>query len=217
MIKSNIYLLIGENEPAKLNKLNSLQNEFLPAESKDFNLETLYAKKLDPNTLQEALLRIPARVKIRVLVVRGVEDLPKNAKDALIDYMRKPSSRLIIILEAKSLGREDINEFVKYAQVMYFKGAKLYDAFTLARAIKSKNQSFALYVLSDLLLRGVSPQMMLGGLIWQWERMQSEGLAKSKIDKGFEFLLEADLNIKTSRLKANTALELLVVKLAFLV
>ncbi|HDZ76723.1 MAG TPA: hypothetical protein ENH41_01400 [Candidatus Omnitrophica bacterium] len=215
MSKTNVYLFIGENESAKLTKLKNLKKELLSAHLQEFNLEELYAKKLDLKTLEESFLRLPVNTEKRLLIIRGIDNLSKDCNQKLVSFIKKPHPHLVIILEANASNAQ-INKIAPYAQAMHFRKSKAYDVFDLGRAIQGKNQAFALYILSDLLLRGVKPYMLLGGLIWQWERMQ-KSLSEPEINRGFEILLETDLNIKSGRLKISTALELLVVKLSLLV
>jgi len=214
MSKTNVYLFIGENESAKLTKLKNLKTELLSEPCEEFNFEELYAKKLNLKTLEESFLRLPVNTQKRLLIIRGIGNLSKDCNQKLISFIKKPHPRLVLILEANTPSAQ-INKITPYAQVTHFRKSKAYDVFDLGRAIQSKNQAFALYILSDLLLRGVKPYMLLGALIWQWERMQ-KSLPRPKINRGFEILLETDLNIKSSRLKIDTALELLVVKLSLL-
>lgn len=214
MSNTNVYLLIGENEASKLTKLNNLKKEILSANTADFNLETLSAKGLKPKTLQEAFLRMPFKSKKRLLIMRELESLPEDSGEKLISYLRKPHPQMMLILEAASLNK-GTERIAPYARLMHFRKTKPYDAFALGDAIRNKNRARALDILSDLLLRGEKPQKIMGALIWKWE-MMGRYLPKAKIDKGFDLLLEADLNIKSSRIKIETALELLVVKLTFL-
>jgi DNA polymerase III delta subunit len=213
--KSNIYLLVGENEISKLNKIKKLKNELLSNSIQDFNLQVLSAKALNLKALEEALLFLPVKTKKSLLIIRNVEDLPKECKEKLISYIKKPSPQLILILEATHLDK-DIERITKYAQTLYFYSVRQYNTFDLAKAIRNKNQTFALSVLSNLLERGEKPQKILGGLIWQWEQM-AKYLSREKIDKGFKILLETDLNIKSSRLTMKTALEISIIKLILLI
>ncbi|MEK6715439.1 MAG: hypothetical protein AABY43_05295 [Candidatus Omnitrophota bacterium] len=212
--KANLYLLIGDNELPKLNKIESIKKELLPQGALDFNLEVLSAQDLEVKKLQEALLRLPIKTGRRLLILRNLQDLSKDCREIILGYLKKPHPWITLVLEGKSLDK-DIEQIANCAQTLYFRKAGSYDVFALGRAIDNKNQVLALDILSDLLLRGEKVQKILGGLIWHWENTERY-LSQEKIKKGFEALLEADLNIKRSLLKPNIALELLVVKLMLL-
>lgn len=211
MPKTNVYLFIGDNEPPKLSKIESLKKEILSGETLEFNLETLFAKGLNLKTLEEALLRLPIKATKRLLIIRNIEGLPRDCREKIASYINRPYPWLTLVLEGESLDKE-MEAISLRAETLYFRKIKPYDVFALGRAINNKNQALALDILSDLLLRGEKPQKIMGGLIWHWENMEKH-ISAEKVKKGFEALLEADLNIKRSRLKADIALELLVVKL----
>lgn len=212
--KANLYLLIGDNEPPKLNKIENLKKETLSGETLEFNLEVLSAKELNLRLLEESLLRLPVKANKRLLIIRNIDELPKDCREKIISYVSKPHPWITLVLEGKSLDK-DIEQIANCAQTLYFRKAGSYDVFALGRAIDNKNQVLALDILSDLLLRGEKVQKILGGLIWHWENTERY-LSQEKTKNGFEVLLEADLNIKRSLLKPNIALELLVVKLMLL-
>ena len=57
---------------------------------------------------------------------------------------------------------------------------------------------------------------LMGGLVWFWGKLKQR-ISAEKFKKGLLHLQEADLNIKRSRIKAEYALEVLVVKLCLLI
>lgn len=211
MPKASIYLIIGDNEIPKLNKIESLKKEILSAETLEFNIEILFAKEIEPAKLEEALLRLPVKTDRRLLIVRNIEDLTKDCRQKIIAYVNKPHPWIALVLEGDITDKE-AGQVAARAQIFRFSKVRPPDVFALGRAIDNKNQALALSILSDLMVRGERPPKIMGGLIWHWENTK-RSLSPEKIKKGFEALLEADLNIKLSRLKPNIALELLVVKL----
>lgn len=236
MPKPNIYLLIGDNETLKLNKIEGLKKEILPAHLFEFNSEVLFAKGLMLAALEEALLRLPARLAAkpragsegsnpagislgqktagRILVIRNIEKLADDCRQKILDYLNNPYPHLALVLEG-DLSDKEAQDISRQAQTFVFRKVKSRNVFDLGRAIDSKSQELALNILSDLLMQGEKPEMLVGGLNWHWENAEKR-LTQEKIKKGFEALLEADLNIKRSRLKPNIAMELLVVKLCLI-
>ncbi|MDP1854171.1 MAG: hypothetical protein Q8L26_08245 [Candidatus Omnitrophota bacterium] len=211
MPKANVYLIIGDNEILKLNKIESLKKEILSGTANEFNLEILFAEELNLKTLEEALLRLPIKTDRRMLILRNLEDLSKDCRQKIIAYVNKPHPWITLVLEGDITDKE-AGQVAACAQIFRFSKVRPPDVFALGRAIDNKNQALALGILSDLMVRGERPQKIMGGLIWHWENTKRR-LSPEKIKEGFEVLLEADLNIKLSRLKPNIALELLVVKL----
>lgn len=206
-----VYLLIGDNEIFKLNKIESLKKEVLSSETLEFNLETLFAEEIEPAKLEEAFLRLPVKADRRLLVIRNIEGLNKDCRAKVFAYTNKPYPWITLVLEGNITDKEAA-QIAARAQIFRFNKVRPPDVFALGRAIDNKNQALALGILSDLMVRGERPQKIMGGLIWHWENTK-RSLSPEKVKKGFEALLEADLNIKLSRLKPNIALELLVVKL----
>lgn len=214
MSNPNIYFFIGEDQAFNLNKIKILKEKILPNGTADFNIETLFAKGLSPVIMEEALARMPVEVKKRVLIIRNMHQLSDECCQKLLLCLEGLSPEIVLILEA-ALETKQMNGFFKYAQVFKLAEKKDYNTFDLCRAIEARKQVFSLTILEDLLLRGENPSKILGGLVWKWENMQ-KSVAKEKLDKGFEALLEADTNIKLSRIKPEIALELLVTKLTLL-
>ena len=67
-----VYLFIGQDSLSKDIQLKKLKQEFLDPQTEQFNLDTLHAKDLSLALLQERLLCLPVKARIRMAVVSGV-------------------------------------------------------------------------------------------------------------------------------------------------
>lgn len=216
-----LYLFIGEDEPAKQEKIHSLKSELLKKGFEDFNYEALDAKELTLPTLKEALSRLPVESPQRIMVIKDVFRLQDALKDYFTAQIEKLPKDLIIILEAAVIPKAEsafFNKISKYGKVIPFKTKEKINAFGLARAIERKDADSALNMLVDLFRNGEKPERILGALRYQFVKSDSSFTApdslklKEKKEK-VSLLLETDLNLKTGKVKPEFALEALVVKL----
>jgi hypothetical protein len=74
-----------------------------------------------------------------------------------------------------------------------------------------KRGQLALNILVQLLASGIKSTWILGGLTNVWLR---QGGSREIKERGLEEILQTDINIKTGRLKAQIALETLIVRLS---
>ena len=216
-----LYLFIGEDEPAKQEKIHSLKSELLKKGFEDFNYEALDAKELTLPILKEALSRLPAESPQRIMVIKNIFRLPDELKDYFTAQMEKLPKDLSIILEASVIPKEEsafFNKISRYGKVIPFKTKEKINAFGLARAIERKDADSALNMLIDLFRNGEKPERILGALRYQFVKSDFSFTApdslklKEKKEK-VSLLLETDLNLKTGKVKPEFALEALVVKL----
>ena len=216
-----LYFFIGEDEPAKQEKINSLKNESLKKGFEDFNCESFYAKELTLPLFKEALSRLPLESPKRIMVIKDVFKLKDELKDYFAAQIEKLPEDLILILESAVIPKTEsafVNKISRYGKVIPFKAKEKIDAFGLARAIERKDASSALNLLVDLFRNGEKPEMILGALRHRFVKSDSFSSAtdnlklKEKKEK-VGLLMEADLNLKTGKVKPEFALEILVVKL----
>lgn len=223
-----IYLFVGEDELAKQQKIQSLKNEILqPCGLQDdpssgakrrvlvesFNYEVLYTKELTLPLLNEALSRVPAGVKQRLLVIKDILRFKDNFQDFLLSRVDNLPNDIILILDIISMPREQnplLDKLLKVARVIHFKSKKKTNAFDLAYEIERKQVDSALNILADLFRAGEKPERILGALGYQFTK---QSLKVDERLKKVDLLLATDVTIKTGKLKAQFALEMLVVKL----
>jgi DNA polymerase III delta subunit len=208
-----IYLFIGEDEPAKSEKIHALKKQLLTPHLEQFNYEVFYAKELTPALFKEALSRLPVSSQSRLLVIKDALKLKETLQEYFLSRLESLPRDLVIILDITVIPKETspfLNKILKTAKVERFKAVRSANAFTLARAIKMKQPEYALNILADLFTQGEKPERILGGL--RYQLVQTNYSAKDRINK-IKLLLETDISLKTGRLKPSLALEALVIKL----
>ena len=213
-----IYFLIGEDPTAKDQKIAEIKKAVLTNEALTFDYEALDAHKLDPDTLQKALLALPAVAKKRLLVVRQAHKLAEENIGLLLKFAQTPDWKTDVICDAPVAELKTVvfRDLVKAAKVFQAPVVKKENVFDVTKAMTARKPTEALSVLGRILSTGEQPVQILGGLLWFWGRERNR-VTPERFQKGLKVLQETDLNIKRSRLKPEYALELLVVKLTSLI
>lgn len=208
-----VYLLAGEDNNAKEIKLKEIKEGVLEAETKEFNLDTLYARELNLKTLQEKILSYPLNSQKRIVIIKDVEHLKKDVKDFLLGYAKKPYPKIILILDAQKFDYKDpfINAMAKYSKLIRVKENINPTVFTLSRQIELKKPRYAISILNQLINNGERPERILGGLRYTWI---NNSTANPVTKKRLRLLLECDMDIKRGRLKPVFALEKLIINLS---
>lgn len=208
-----IYLFIGEDELVKSEKIHALKKQLLEPRLEQFNYEAIYAKEATPALFKEALSRLPVSAKCRILVIRDALKLKEPLQEYFLSRLESLPKDLVIVFDITAIPKEEIpflNKILKIAKVERQKAATSVNAFTLAKAIQMKQPQQALNILADLFTQGERPERIVGGLRYQLVELSHS--AKDRADK-IKLLLDADISLKTGRLKPSLALETLIVKL----
>lgn len=223
--ENSVYLFIGQDSLSKDIKLKRLRQEFLKKDTEQFNLDILYAKELNLISLQERFLSLPLKAKKRIIVIKGAQDLKEDIKEFILKYVKSPHPQILLVLDINLASGprgwvnrikptdEFIGHLTRYVQTYRFKEPEHLDTFTLCRQIDLKKADYALRVLNQLLKNGEKPEWILGGLRYSWQRDITNPF---ELRRRVKLLLNCDLDIKTGRLKADFALEKLVVKVCCL-
>ena len=208
-----IYLLVGADESAKAEKIQSLKKQLLNPKVEQFNFDIFYGRELTLPLFQEALSRLPVSAKSRLLVIKDALGLKEGPREYFLSRLKSLPSSLVLIMDVSAIPREDnsfFSQIQKAAKTFNFAAGQNTNVFHLARALEGRQPGSALNIVSDLLKQGERPERILGALRSQLTRCAG---AKERLRR-ITLLLEADLNLKTGRLKpAQLALEALVVKL----
>lgn len=210
-----IYLLLGEDSPAKDQKIADLKRKFLSsAEALEFDYEVLDGDKLEPSTLKKALLALPAVAKKRLIVIRTAHKLNAQNKKLVLELAQSKTDHAVLILDFPQFDHKDhfTAALNPMAQTIPFQQAGKYNVFDMTRAISARHPVEAIQILSVLLSEGNHPLQIMGGLVWFWGKSKDR-LSVEGFKKGLLALQEADGNIKRSRLKPEYALEVAVTKL----
>jgi DNA polymerase III delta subunit len=216
MVEKPAYLFLGEDYLSKERKVDLIKTELFKAGAEAFDLEILYGKDLSSVKLSEALKKLPALSRKRLIIIKDIDRLHPSARDLLLAHLKKPSAKIELVFETDKYEARDafMAQLSRWCRVFNFRkaGAPL-DVFGLAEMVARRRPVEALRILSRLLFAGEKPHKILGVLIWQWKKLEA-GLPKDEFRQGLKMLLETDLNIKRGRMKPDFALELLVAKLS---
>ncbi|MCG8432024.1 MAG: hypothetical protein MJA29_12745 [Candidatus Omnitrophica bacterium] len=219
-----IYLFLGHDRASKNKSFQKLLTRSVPAGTRHFNCDILYADELKLNVLQERLKSLPVNSRLRVVVIKSAQKLKKDIQQYILNYAEHPYKRVILVLDAEPKARHDafLKSIAARASVERSEELPRVDAFTLCRQIESRRCAEALRILKKLLDSGEKPERILGGLRYAWERGPRapsgspvyRGGASRGRTRPMRLLLECDKNIKTGRLKPQLALEKLIIALS---
>ncbi len=92
------YFITGEDDYQKDDAVRQLVETALEPALRDFNLDTRRAAELDPETLGVLLSTPPMMAERRVIVLREVNALRKDARKALDQYLANPASDLLLVM-----------------------------------------------------------------------------------------------------------------------
>lgn len=92
------YFITGEDEYQKDDAVRQLVEATLEPGLRDFNLDTRRAAELDPETLGVLLSTPPMMADRRVIVLRDVNALKKDARQVLDQYLKSPAPDLLLIM-----------------------------------------------------------------------------------------------------------------------
>ncbi|HEY9229590.1 MAG TPA: DNA polymerase III subunit delta, partial [Gemmatimonadaceae bacterium] len=101
------YYLYGEDDYVKHEEVRRLIDASVDPATRDFNFETLRGPDVDAETLGSTLSTPPMMADRRVVVVRDVTGLKKDARAMLDKYLKRPAPDLVLILVAPSEAKAD--------------------------------------------------------------------------------------------------------------
>lgn len=93
-----VYYLHGENDFLKQGAVRDLLASAVDASTRDFNLDQIDAASVGAEALESLLRTPPMLATRRVIVVRHVQDLKREAREALERYLRHPASDTLLVL-----------------------------------------------------------------------------------------------------------------------
>ena len=95
-----VYLLHGDNEFLKDEAIRAIVARFTDKGTRDFNFEILHGSETDPARLATALDALPMLGARRVVVIRDLPGLKKDARAVLDRYLKRPASDTLLVLVA---------------------------------------------------------------------------------------------------------------------
>ena len=209
------YLFLGEDSDKKELKIAEIKTKVLPSpDAQKFDYEVLYAHKLSPEVLKKTLIDLPAVAKKRLVLLHDGHKLSPQNKKLILEFVSAEADHVVLLLESREWepGDSFVKKIKPYVKILDFLKQEKLNVFNMTRAMTLHRKQEALKILFGLLAEGVHPLQIMGGLVWFWGKSKGR-MAPQSFEKGLEFLQEADLNIKRSRLRPDYSLEVLVVKL----
>jgi len=221
MVEHCAYFFLGEEEKVKQSKINSLKSQYLDKGLKDIDCEVIYSddKTLTPPKFDEVLSYLPSKQsKKRIVIIKNIESLARSNRDILVRHLKSPSKAILFILDSSRLKAEDsfVRELDPYVKKVSFKREKIVGVFDLTQAIVRRQTVSAIRILNTLLSNREKPQSILGALFWQWDNMKGK-LSLEQFKQGLKLLLDTDIRIKTGKLQEELALEMVVIRLSYLI
>jgi DNA polymerase III subunit delta len=104
---SPAYYLHGEEEFRKEEALRYLIDGAVDPATRDFNLDQRKGADLDGESLGSLLAMPPMMAERRVVVIRDVTGLRKDARAALESYLRAPAADLLVVLTSPADAKAD--------------------------------------------------------------------------------------------------------------
>jgi DNA polymerase III subunit delta len=101
------YFITGEDDYQKDDAVRQLVEAALEPASRDFNLDAKRSAELDPETLSVLLSTPPMMAERRVIVLREVNALRKDARRVLDEYLKTPASDLLLIMTGAAGTKSD--------------------------------------------------------------------------------------------------------------
>lgn len=95
-----VYYFHGENDFLKDESTRQLVDAAVDPATRDFNLEIRRAADVDPSTMATLLSTPPMMADRRVVVIRDVLSLKKDARAELDRYLEKPAGDTVLLLVA---------------------------------------------------------------------------------------------------------------------
>ena len=93
-----VYYFHGDDDFLKDRKVRELVDAAIDPATRDFNLELRRGADLDAEALDSLLSMPPMLAERRVVVVREVDKLKKDARKFLDEYLKRPSADLLLLL-----------------------------------------------------------------------------------------------------------------------
>ena len=102
-----VYLLFGDNEFLKEEKVREAIALLVEAGTRDFNLDMLRGSEVDAGRLSAVLDALPVMATRRLVVIREVTALKKEPKAILDRYLSNPAPDTVLILVAPPSSKPD--------------------------------------------------------------------------------------------------------------
>jgi DNA polymerase-3 subunit delta len=106
-IFDRVYLFHGDDDYLKEEKIRALIDSATDPGTRDFNLDVQRAADVDAGSLGLALDSLPMMAERRVVIVRDVTTLKKDARTILTKYLERPAGDTLLVLVAAAGTKPD--------------------------------------------------------------------------------------------------------------
>jgi DNA polymerase-3 subunit delta len=157
---ASVYLLYGEEAFLRDAKIARMVEATLEPSEHDFNLAVRHAADSDADELDALLNSVPMLLARRVVVIREVSELKKNARAVLNRYLENPSDQVLLVLTEN--GAIAKTEKTLSARSVAVEFAKLSEDDTLKWVLHYAQETLSVQIAPDaakLLLRAVGEDL----------------------------------------------------------
>lgn len=111
-----VYLVAGNDEYNKDKKVKELVKKAMPAENRDLNYLDLdcSGSKEFYFDFGSTVMTVPFLADRRVIVLRNIENLTKELKKILLEYVQAPSDLTVLILVTEDVKKSDFESIAQY-------------------------------------------------------------------------------------------------------
>jgi DNA polymerase-3 subunit delta len=102
-----VYYITGEDDYQKEDAVRQLVDAALDSSARDFNLDSRRAGEIDPEGLGVLLSTPPMMADRRVIVLRDVTGLKKDARKVLEEYLKRPSADVLLLMVSAAGAKPD--------------------------------------------------------------------------------------------------------------
>jgi DNA polymerase-3 subunit delta len=113
------YCFYGDDEYRKDEKTRELIDAAVDPATRDFNLDVRRGGSIDAESVASLVATPPMMAERRVVVIREVNALKKDARAALDRYLENPSPDVVLLLVAPAGIKEDVPLIAKTAAVEF--------------------------------------------------------------------------------------------------
>lgn len=121
MVKSQVFLFIGDDKYQKEKAIQLLSSELLGNSSKELDHKVFYGADSDAREILDYINTIPFLADKRFVVIKDFEKMPQEFKSRLIEYIKKPLKSTCLVLESKDDSiLKEYGLITRYANVRRF-------------------------------------------------------------------------------------------------
>jgi DNA polymerase III delta subunit len=187
----SVYFLYGEDDYLKDARTRELVEAAVDPATRDFNLELRRGGEIDAETLDSLLGTPPMLAERRVVVIRDVDKLKKDARALLLRYVERAAPDTVLVLVAPAGAKADKMLAMAYGAAARANG-------TPARALFNEYMTL-------LKESGAFPGRPWGEAVTAWSR-NTDRWTVSELNDALSALLAADVALKETRLSSDEQL-----------